>query len=593
MSALNTPITFDFRTNTFDATTVSTEIAALRSCSLAFQNLLASIPSQMSSTQLPGGPLYDLNSIVITDRPTAISLIDPVRADADPAVSVFNASGVLYVYLNPRVFSVVGDNQSVDTVAGRIIHEFAHYTPDALAEPRSQIPVIEQENVVRESLGLPLRTPADLQQDHTRDGGPTFLYRNSPCFVAGTSVLMADGSEKAIENIRPGDLVLAFDGEIDRGRGSLNSRRVVRSFTNVTDEWLVLRPTGVPSSDFVDLTVTPGHRFLTPQGHFCRIDDILSHDSQIVLSDGSIAAITAERIAYSAETAHCYEEAVIAEYRFAGGLALAPQLKKGWKTYNLEVEGLHTYVAGGTRVHNDCAVTLVVDSDLFAAVYGRPFAGTQEDFDQLLGGIANGEIPADGQFVDPSSQDRFTGSFDTAPNRIVISADPDGTSLSTVSNEFLQSITSFPVNGTAAKGPDLSGDRGGRDGLRVGAAPSIRRAERSSRCRSPGRRSWCCNRCSDASKRRAHRWSAWSSATCTARPTNRISPPSTTSTRGSFRSTRRRASSCTCRRGPDRSTSKSTAWRSFEGKFTPRPASPRRRTARASSSLRRNRGRRS
>ncbi|MBR0225654.1 MAG: hypothetical protein IJL92_06310, partial [Thermoguttaceae bacterium] len=38
---------------------------------------------------------------------------------------------------------------------------------------------------------------------------PTFDYE--VCFVAGTWVLMADGSRRAIETRRPGDLVLAAD----------------------------------------------------------------------------------------------------------------------------------------------------------------------------------------------------------------------------------------------------------------------------------------------------------------------------------------------------------------------------------------------
>lgn len=49
------------------------------------------------------------------------------------------------------------------------------------------------------------------------------------------------------------------------------------------------------------------------------------------------------------------------------GRALAPRPVTGWRTYNLE--GLHTYVAGGIRVHNDYFgfVTMMSD-DCFATV---------------------------------------------------------------------------------------------------------------------------------------------------------------------------------------------------------------------------------
>ena len=32
---------------------------------------------------------------------------------------------------------------------------------------------------------------------------------------------------------------------------------------------------------------------------------------------------------------------------------MKPEWKKGWKTYNFEVEKYHTYIAGGIRVHNE------------------------------------------------------------------------------------------------------------------------------------------------------------------------------------------------------------------------------------------------
>ena len=34
------------------------------------------------------------------------------------------------------------------------------------------------------------------------------------------------------------------------------------------------------------------------------------------------------------------------------GLALKPEVRKGWKSYNFEVEELHTNIAGGVWVHN-------------------------------------------------------------------------------------------------------------------------------------------------------------------------------------------------------------------------------------------------
>lgn len=49
-----------------------------------------------------------------------------------------------------------------------------------------------------------------------------------------------------------------------------------------------------------------------------------------------------------------------------GALALAPDVIRGWRTYNFEVAELHTYVADGLRVHND---------SLFAASIGGAVGG--------------------------------------------------------------------------------------------------------------------------------------------------------------------------------------------------------------------------
>jgi hypothetical protein len=102
--------------------------------------------------------------------------------------------------------------------------------------------------------------------------------------------------------------------------------------------------------------VTPGHQTLDANGRFRPISEILAEDARVVLADGSVIGISHERVVYSADTAHLYEQAERVVTPTAGGLALAPRIELGWKTYNFEVERLHTYVAGGVRVHNDSGI---------------------------------------------------------------------------------------------------------------------------------------------------------------------------------------------------------------------------------------------
>ena len=104
------------------------------------------------------------------------------------------------------------------------------------------------------------------------------------CFVAGTTILMADGSTKPIEAIRPGDEVAAFDPDAQQGLGPLRPGKVTRTFTNVTRTIINLR----------GLHMTPGHVVLMDNGEWDIIARALKDDRAIVEeredSDGSSKA---------------------------------------------------------------------------------------------------------------------------------------------------------------------------------------------------------------------------------------------------------------------------------------------------------------
>lgn len=212
------------------------------------------------------------------------------------------------------------------------------------------------------------------------------------CFPCDTPVLTANNIILPIKDIRPGDVVLAFDPYIDLGRGALVPKRVLRVFHNDTTEWLHL--TWQADGEDRELTVTPGHRFLDAHGKFRRIDEIVKDAvPAIVLEDGLPTTVKSERIVWSEETRHLFEE--VETVAMAAGDGLAHRQTGAWRSYNFEVEDLHTYVAGGVRVHNDSQA--VID---LAGNIGRTF-GTQlanillEDesqFEQVLGGTALGTI---------------------------------------------------------------------------------------------------------------------------------------------------------------------------------------------------------
>ncbi len=158
------------------------------------------------------------------------------------------------------------------------------------------------------------------------DGIPVF---GDKCFAEGTPVLMGAGHYQPIESINVGDLVMGFDCN-----GDLKPCKVTQTHTGYTEEFIEL-DNGV--------FVTPGHRFLMPNSEFELIEKILKTDGMVVSEDG-----TATKIGGRFVSVHTDIENIGIE----GNLARTIQ-SEGWKTYNLTVQGLHTYIAGGLRVHND------------------------------------------------------------------------------------------------------------------------------------------------------------------------------------------------------------------------------------------------
>jgi Ca2+-binding RTX toxin-like protein len=171
------------------------------------------------------------------------------------------------------------------------------------------------------------------------------------CFPANTRICLWNAPhETAISSIRVGDVVKTFDPKVLRGRDELVPRRVTKLFRNLTKEWIRLK--WCEAGELKELVCTPGHHFLDEFGNFPPIADMIyAGGATVVLASGELTVVTAERIVYSVETAHLFERARAAGMS-AGGAALQPFELDGWQTYNFEVEDLHSYVAGGVRVHN-------------------------------------------------------------------------------------------------------------------------------------------------------------------------------------------------------------------------------------------------
>lgn len=174
------------------------------------------------------------------------------------------------------------------------------------------------------------------------------------CFPAATEILFSDGIYRPIDAVRADDDVMAFDR-----RGELVTRRVVRTFENVTNVLIRIDYAGGGKP----LHVTPGHFFLQPDGTFASIGALMESGAGVATlidAAGLPKPVTLSTLRFAPDTAHLFEISACG---------------RGWKTFNFEVEDLHAYVAEDLRVHNksvlsDHTVT-ASEADLIRAMFGE------------------------------------------------------------------------------------------------------------------------------------------------------------------------------------------------------------------------------
>jgi len=166
---------------------------------------------------------------------------------------------------------------------------------------------------------------------------PGITLENASCFAPGTPILMSDGSEKPIELIRVGDEVTAFNEH-----GDLVCSRVTEVFESLVPTLLEL-DTG--------LRATPGHPFLGKDGEFRPLAEILGRDGILLDREGVEQSASLARV-HESESAY---------YAMEGAVARKPS-KLGYVVHNFTVEFVHTYIAGGFRVHNTSLLHFTSDA---------------------------------------------------------------------------------------------------------------------------------------------------------------------------------------------------------------------------------------
>ena len=196
-------------------------------------------------------------------------------------------------------------------------------------------------------------------------GGGRGAKAGSACrssFVPGTTVLMADGSRKAIEDVRVGDLVLATDPRT----GESGPHRVTRLITSAGTKRLVK----LTVAGRATISTANHPYYLVDEHRWAKASELRPGD-RLRRSDGTVAIVErAQRFTVVAQRVH-----------------------------NMTVEGDHTYYAGATPVlvHNAgaCNVVSRIGDDprltREAARAGRN-EQVQADFDRLTHQLQQGNM---------------------------------------------------------------------------------------------------------------------------------------------------------------------------------------------------------
>ena len=149
--------------------------------------------------------------------------------------------------------------------------------------------------------------------------GGTFIpagivVHNKGCFLPESPILQADGSEKPISAVRPGDRVLAYSPE-----GKIVQTRVREVLRHAVDEYVIL------TTERQTIKATAEHPFYVGDGAFRTLE-----------------ALKAGDVIYAREGAALTEQRILSLRR----------VREQVPVFNLQTDHPNTFFAGGVVVHN-------------------------------------------------------------------------------------------------------------------------------------------------------------------------------------------------------------------------------------------------
>jgi uncharacterized protein YfaS (alpha-2-macroglobulin family) len=174
--------------------------------------------------------------------------------------------------------------------------------------------------------------------------------QGSGCFTGDTGILMADGSQKPIQNIQVGDFIQTRSDE--NRADSITLAKVNQVMEHTVNGYLILNSS---------LKVTPEHRIYTKHSQISDSNPLFSdrktqNSNWVNAGNLQIGDIIFDQTG---------KEIKITSIEWQAGQT---------KVYNLEIDKYHTYFAGGIFVHNDKGGT--VRDNLADTAYWNPVVKT-------------------------------------------------------------------------------------------------------------------------------------------------------------------------------------------------------------------------
>src|ERR1043166_870969 len=229
--------------------------------------------------------------------------------------------------------------------------------------------------------------------------------------------------------------------------GKINTTTDVDRFLEIARAHVASRYVDVDQASFAAMSSYANYRATTNDGY---VDYKLVSDSCITFVNDVIKAggvqISLPSL-FTAQDKFMTGDTWIWRDRSLSGVPNPPDI-----TAPLDLVG--QYAADvGMLAPGSAAVMLLAAVDL-ARVRGRNVGGqpaglNRTDLDQVRDAINDGRLDPKFEFASTTTDERFTGAPDSAtPDRVVISDYQNVATISTVTNNFLQHITSLPVDGT-------------------------------------------------------------------------------------------------------------------------------------------------